>query len=41
MCSDDVNYYLNRPFYDNDTHGLFAVVFAGIEVSNMNKAISK
>jgi rhamnogalacturonyl hydrolase YesR len=41
MCSEDVNYYLNRPFYDNDTHGLFAVVFAGIEVSNMNKAISK
>jgi rhamnogalacturonyl hydrolase YesR len=41
MCSEDVNYYLNRPFYDNDTHGLFAVVFAGIEVSKMNKAISK
>lgn len=35
MCSEDVNYYLNRPFYDNDTHGLFAVLFAGIEVSNM------
>jgi unsaturated rhamnogalacturonyl hydrolase len=41
MCSEDVNYYLNRPFYDNDTHGLFAVLFAGIEVSNMNKAISR
>jgi unsaturated rhamnogalacturonyl hydrolase len=41
MCSEDVNYYLNRPFYDNDTHGLFAVLFAGIEVSNMNKAGSK
>lgn len=38
MCSEDVNYYLDRPFYDNDTHGLFAVLFAGIEVSNMNKA---
>jgi rhamnogalacturonyl hydrolase YesR len=37
MCSEDVNYYLNRPFYDNDTHGLFAVLFAGIEVSNMLK----
>ncbi|HWR99977.1 MAG TPA: glycoside hydrolase family 88 protein, partial [Prolixibacteraceae bacterium] len=22
MCSEDVNYYLERPFYDNDTHGL-------------------
>ena len=41
MCSEDVNYYLNRPFYDNDTHGLFAVLFAGIEVSKMNKAGSK
>ena len=41
MCSEDVNYYLNRPFYDNDTHGLFAVLFAGIEVSNMNKTLSK
>jgi rhamnogalacturonyl hydrolase YesR len=35
MCSEDVNYYLNRPFYDNDTHGLFAVLFAGIEVNKM------
>lgn len=38
MCSEDVNYYMNRPFYDNDTHGLFAVLFAGIEVGNMLKA---
>jgi len=35
MCSEDVNYYINRPFYDNDTHGLFAVLFAGIEVHKM------
>jgi len=41
MCTDDVNYYLNRPFYDNDTHGLFAVLFAGIEVSQMLKTLSK
>ncbi len=41
MCSEDINYYLERPFYDNDTHGLFAVLFAGIEVSNMNKTLSK
>ena len=35
MCSEDVNYYMNRPFYDNDTHGLFAVLFAGIEMYKM------
>jgi unsaturated rhamnogalacturonyl hydrolase len=35
MCSEDVNYYLNRPFYDNDTHGLLAVLFAGMEISKM------
>jgi rhamnogalacturonyl hydrolase YesR len=32
MCAEDVEYYVNRPFYDNDTHGLFAVLFAGIEM---------
>ncbi|NDW09955.1 glycoside hydrolase family 105 protein [Dysgonomonas sp. 520] len=35
MCSEDVNYYINRPFYDDDTHGSFAVIFAGIEVQRM------
>jgi unsaturated rhamnogalacturonyl hydrolase len=35
MCSEDVNYYVNRPFYDDDTHGLFAVLFAGIDVHKM------
>ncbi len=35
MCSDDVNYYINRPYFDDDTHGLFAVLFAGIEVENL------
>lgn len=35
MCSEDVNYYVNRPFYDDDTHGSFAVIFAGIEVQRM------
>lgn len=35
MCSEDVNYYINRPFYDDDTHGSFAVLFAGIEVQRM------
>lgn len=32
MCSEDVEYYVRRPLYDNDTHGLFAVLFAGLEV---------
>lgn len=35
MCSTDVNYYLNRPFFDDDTHGLFAVLFAAIEVDKL------
>jgi rhamnogalacturonyl hydrolase YesR len=35
MCSEDENYYINRPFYNNDTHGSFAVIFAGIEVQRM------
>lgn len=35
MCSEDVNYYMHRPFYDDDTHGSFAVIFAGMEVQKM------
>lgn len=35
MCSEDVSFYLDRPFYDDDTHGLFAVLFAGIEVGKL------
>lgn len=35
MCTEDVEYYVNRPFYDNDTHGLFAVLFAGIEMQRL------
>lgn len=35
MCSEDIDYYIHRPFYDDDTHGSFAVIFAGIEVQNM------
>ena len=35
MCTEDVNYYMNRPFFDNDTHGSFAVIFAGIEAQRM------
>lgn len=37
MCSRDVNYYMTRSFYDDDTHGFFAVIFAGIEVQHMIK----
>ena len=35
MCTEDVDYYLERPFYDDDTHGLFAVLFAGIEIHHL------
>lgn len=41
MCSEDVNYYINRPFYDDDTHGSFAVIFAGIEVQRMLLELEK
>lgn len=41
MCSEDVNYYMNRPFYDDDTHGSFAVIFAGIEVQKMLDQLKK
>jgi unsaturated rhamnogalacturonyl hydrolase len=41
MCSEDPNYYLNRPFFDDDTHGLFAVLFAALEVNNMTNKTKK
>lgn len=41
MCSEDVNYYINRPYFDNDTHGTFAVLFAGIEMDRMMKTITR
>jgi len=37
MCTADEEYYVNRPFYDNDTHGLFAVMFAGIEFQKLRQ----
>jgi len=37
MCTEDESYYLQRPFYNNDTHGLFAVLFAAIEVAALGK----
>jgi len=38
MCTEDVDYYVKRPFYDDDTHGLFAVMFAGIEMERLAAA---
>lgn len=35
MCTTDLSYYLNRPLCDNDTHGLFGVLFAGIEMERL------
>ena len=39
MCTEDEEYYVNRPLYDNDTHGLFAVLFAAIEMDHLLKQI--
>lgn len=39
MCTDDVNYYINRPFYEDDTHGLFAVLFAAMEIHKLDRKI--
>lgn len=35
MCSEDLDYYLNRPFFDDDSHGLLALIFAAVEVQQM------
>ena len=35
MCSADVEFYGQRAFYDNDTHGLFPILFAGIEMEKL------
>lgn len=35
----DVNFYYNRPVADNDTHGLFPLLFAGIEMNKMLKNV--
>jgi hypothetical protein len=40
MCTEDEEYYVSRPFYDNDTHGLFAVLFAAIEVNGLQEKIN-
>ncbi|MBC7903767.1 MAG: glycoside hydrolase family 88 protein [Gemmatimonadaceae bacterium] len=35
MCSEDKNYYRNRPLVKNDSHGLLGLVFAGIEMQKL------
>jgi len=35
MCSEDINYYLQRPILDNDSHGILGLIMAGIEVEKM------
>ena len=35
MSSEDVNYYLNRPMVDDDSHGLIGLIFAGIEMDKL------
>ena len=37
MCTEDEEYYVRRPFYDDDTHGLFAVLVAAIEMDRLVK----
>lgn len=41
MCSNDVNDYLNRPVCTNDTHGLFPIIFAAIEIDKLLKEQNK
>ncbi|MFW5755007.1 MAG: glycoside hydrolase family 88/105 protein [Tangfeifania sp.] len=35
MCSEDLDYYLNRPIVDDDSHGMLGLIMAGIEVQKM------
>jgi len=35
MCSEDINYYLQRPILDNDSHGILGLIMAGIEVEKL------
>lgn len=35
MSSEDVNYYLNRPRVDNDSHGIIGLLFAAIEMQRL------
>jgi rhamnogalacturonyl hydrolase YesR len=35
MSSEDVEYYMERPKIDNDSHGIIGLVFAAIEMDKM------
>jgi rhamnogalacturonyl hydrolase YesR len=35
MCSEDVQYYYDRPKVDNDSHGLLGLIFTGIEMQRL------
>lgn len=35
MCSEDLNYYLNRPILDDDSHGILGLIFAAIEIDRL------
>jgi len=35
MSSEDVNYYINRPKVDDDSHGIIGLIFAGIEMDKL------
>lgn len=35
MCSEDINYYLERPIVDDDSHGMLGLIMAAIEVQKM------
>jgi len=35
MSSEDLDYYLNRPFVDDDSHGMLGLIVAAIEVQKM------
>lgn len=35
MCSEDVQYYFERPVVEDDSHGLLGLIFAGIEMQKL------
>ena len=37
MCSQDLNYYLERPILDDDSHGILGLMFAAIEMDRLLK----
>lgn len=38
MCTQDVDYYMKRPLLDDDTHGIFAVLFACMELELLQES---